>query len=340
MAFEWLRFLDQHRIEYKSSGANVSRNHVAIHCPFCGPQDPSMHLSVNLEGKGFHCWRHPDHRGKNPARLVQALLGVSADRARTIVGQSVFIPDDFMQRVQSQFSPPQAATFPRIKLPIEFKPFGTGLPSERPFRNYLLKRKFTERQLEYITKRYSVRYCTSGPYRGRVMFLVKVRGEIVTWTGRSIYPDVELRYKALSPDPDRAEREGSPTAHGAISHYLPWYDRLRGTREAHTLVLCEGPMDAIKVNLLGARYGICATCFFTSSPTERQIELLHTLCPQFKRRILLLDAGTLAMGIRIAADLSGLDVKLGELPPHLKDPGEFDSVTFSDFALALGITPA
>jgi hypothetical protein len=334
MAFDWTRFFEQHRIDFQASGSNVSRNHVAIHCPFCGRDDPSMHMSVHLEGKGWRCWRHPQHRGKSPAKLVQALLGVSWERAKAMVGETVYVPDDFMSRVQAQINPPKAPTPKAISLPKEFKAFGKGLPSERPYRNYLLGRGFTDKQIDTITKRYGVRYCTSGPYSGRVVFVVRYEGEIVSWTGRAISKSQELRYKALSADPERAEREGSQVAHSAISHYLLWYDRIRDT-DARTLVLCEGPMDALKVDMLGDRYGICATCFFTSSPTDRQVELLHTLCPQFKRRILLLDRGTLALAIRVTAGLSSLDVKLEEVPQGLKDPGEFDPVTFRDFALAL-----
>lgn len=334
MSWDWTRFFDNHRIDYDTSGPNVSRNHVAIHCPFCGPQDPSRHLSVNLEGKGWRCWRHPEHRGKSPVKLVQALLGITNDRARAMVGDAVFVPEDFMQRVQQQFMPAVNKPLPPITLPKEFRAFGTGLPSERPYRRYLLERAFTDDHLAVLTRQYGVRYCVDGPFKGRVVFVIRFGGEIVSWTGRTISSSQTLRYKALSTDPDRAAREGVPVARGAISHYLLWYDRLLEW-DADTLVLCEGPIDALKVNLLGAEHGICATCFFTSSPTEQQVELLHTLCPQFRRRILLLDANTLAMGIRVTARLSGLDVDLGTLPPHLKDPGEFNRGTFRKFALAL-----
>lgn len=335
MAFDWLRFLEQNHIEVKTSGKNVSRGNVAVHCPFCGPQDPSEHMSIRLDGKGWRCFRHPDHRGKNPARLVQMLLGCTWEHASKLVGNAINIPSDFMAAVRQQFESPPIIDAPPIKLPPEFKPLNNGLPSGRRFRNYLRRdRGFTTEDIAIMTRRYGLRYCTHGAYKGRIIFPVWFEGKLISWTGRTIYEVEELRYRTLSVDPERAEREGYPAARGAISHFLLWYDDLLDV-DADTLVMMEGPFDALKVDMLGRRHGICGTCFFTSSPTEPQIELLHTLCPQFKRRVLLLDRGTLATSIRVSSMLSGLGVVTRETPALLKDPGEFTRDSFDNFALAL-----
>lgn len=335
MAWDWQRFLDQHRVEHQTSGPNVSRGNVTVHCPFCGADDPGHHMSVNLEGKGWRCWRNPAHRGRKPARLVAGLLGISLERARDMVGETPFVPDDFIDRVRGLSASKQAQGDQRsIKLPKEFRPFGLGKPSERPYRNYLRERGVGDADIDMLTKRYAMFYCTEGPYAKRIIFTVKFEGRLVNWTGRHLSPNVTLRYKTLSIDPETARDEGTPVAVGAISHYLLWYDRLLKS-DCDTLVLCEGPFDALKVDLLGWDYGICSTCFFTAAPTREQIELLHTAYPQFKRRILLLDKNTLALGARIVADLSALDVRLGTLPKGLKDPGLFDRKTFKQFVLAL-----
>lgn len=334
MAFDWPRWLEQNRIEVKTSGANVSRDNIAIHCPFCGGADQGAHMSVNLAGKGFRCWKHPQHRGKNPARLVQALIGCTWERAQQIVGNTVHVPSDFLAKVQGQFAAPKAMALPPITIPQEFKAFGKGKPSEKPFRNYLRDRDFDDHDIDNLTRYWGVYYATNGPYRGRIIFTIRHAGAIVAWTGRTIHAREELRYKALSTDPERAEREGSPVAHGAISHYLLWYDKLLSAG-GETIVIVEGPFDALKINVLGWRDGICATCFFTAAPTDMQIDLLHSVCPQFERRVLLLDAGTLATGIRVTTNLSGLGVVTGTLPKGLKDPGEFTRTTFSNFLLAV-----
>lgn len=333
MAFEWQRFCEQNGIEFAQGGANTSRDNITVHCPFCGSADPSQHMSINLQGKGWRCWRHPQHRGKNPARLVQALLNCDWQRASQIVGQAIYVPSDFLDRVRGTINPPKIEKRPGLKVPSEFKRF-QGLPSELPYANYLYGRGFTDEEIAGMSSRYSMRYCTSGPFRGRIIFLVRYTGELVAWTGRSISKYEELRYKALSVDPERTTAMGYEAALGPISHYLLWWDRLQNV-DADTIVLCEGPFDALKVDVLGRRFGICATCFFTSSPTDAQIDLLHELCPQFKKRILLLDKGTFALGMRVVSRLSGLGVRTYEIEHGLKDPGEHTPETFERFALAV-----
>lgn len=321
MAFDWIRFFERHGVAFASSGANVSRGNVAIHCPFCGSDDAGQHMSVSTDGRGWRCFRRHDHRGKSPARLVQALLGCSSEQARALVG-GTFVPDDFMAAVSRAMATPQhvEADRPVLRMPPEFKRFAR-LPSSKLFIRYLRDRDFSDEQIERLSPRYDIRYCTVGPYRGRIVFPVKFEDQLVSWTGRSIYPTALLRYRALTNDVERAREEGMGQAMGPISHFLLWYDKLMKA-DADTLCLCEGPFDALKVDMLGAGDGVRATCFFTSGPTAPQIALLHTLLPRYRHRYLLLDRGTLPNAIRIQGQLTGLGVELVELPSALKDPGE------------------
>lgn len=331
--FDWIRFLDQHRVEYNQSGANTSRDNVTVHCPFCGTADPSKHMSINLSGKGWRCWRNTQHRGKNPARLVQGMIGGTFERASEIVGNAIFVPDDFMARVRAQYDPPPDIKPTPIKLPPEFKAF-SYMPSARPYEEYLRRRGFSWKQIDRMTDRYDVRYCTRGAYSGRIIFPVRFNRQLMAWTGRTISSRDELRYRALSTDPERAAKEGYAAALGAISHYFLWYDMV-SEADADTIILGEGPFDALKVNILGRREGITSTCFFTSEPTEPQIDLLHELLPRFKNRYMLLDKGTFATGIRLARSLSTLGIIPAQLPDGLEDPGTFDQLTFTKFVLAL-----
>lgn len=325
MAFEFERFFEQNGIPFATSGSNVSRGNVAIHCPFCGAADEGQHMSVNLHGAGFRCFRSPDHRGKNPARLVQALLGCTWPRAQSIVGHNIFIPQDFAAHVGKLMAPKVAPPQRKLTLPDNFKPIGERW-SAKPYLAYLTgdDRAFTMQQAMRMTERYDLRCATQGPYKRRVIFPIMFEGKLVSWTGRAIDAQTEIRYKTLSADPERAEREGCGQAVGPITDYLLWYDRIMDA-DADTLVVCEGPFDAAKVDVLGMRDGIVATCVFTSRPTNRQIDLLHTVLPRFKRRLLVLDRGTLATSIKVQSDLMGLGLLLRELPRELKDPGQFAS---------------
>lgn len=323
--FDWERFFDQNGIPYAATGTNVSRGNVAIHCPFCGSSDEGQHMSVNLHGKGWRCFRRPDHRGKGSARLVQALLGCTWERAKYLVGEAVYIPEDFNAQVHKLLAPPPPPIARKLKLPGHFKTIAERW-SARPFLNYLTgpDRNFTMQQALRLTERYGMRYATQGAYKRRVVFPIHFEGKLVSWTGRAIDKGTEIRYKTLSDDPERAEREGEGQALGPITDYLLWYDDALEA-DADTLVICEGPFDACKVDVLGRREGIVASCVFTSRPTNRQVELLHTLLPRFKHKLLLLDRGTLPTMLRVQSELTGLGLQLAELPRSLKDPGEFKS---------------
>lgn len=327
MAFNWVQFLDSNHVHYATSGPNVSRGHVAVKCPFCGPQDPSEHMSINLKHGGWRCFRNHNHSGKSPVYLVQAVISCSRERAQAIVGEGVFIPDDFLGTVRGLVAPQQTAPREAITMPPEFKRFGMGLPSAERFIKYLLERGFERKQINLLTKRWGLRYCTSGKFKGRIIFPVIFEGQLMTYTGRTIYKDVELRYKTLSYDP---ELEETPAV-GPISDYLLFYDKLMDNkRDADTLIFCEGPFDALKVNVLGRPHGIMATCFFTASPSQGQIDLAGDLVSVFRRRYLMLDRGTLATALRTQIDMSTLVHRVLTLPKHIKDPGDLDEQSLLD----------
>jgi hypothetical protein len=340
MPFDWTQFFARHRIEVKTSGSNVSKNNVAIHCPFCGSRDHSQHMSVNLDNRGWRCFLNPrQHKGKNPARLVQELLHISAGEANRIVGNKTFVPDDFASRVKRMLVKEEAESIVRKSLlvPEEFKKF-RGLSSSRAYENSLVyERGFNRDDIPAIADRYDLRYCVRGRFAGRIIFLIYQDEKLTSWTGRSISERTNLRYMALSPDEDKEKQAQGlqwQEAHAPISHHLLWFDDLMHSK-AHTLVLCEGPFDALKINVLGRRMGIVATCFFTAQPTDPQIELLHQVVPRFERTILLLDAKTFLTTLRVTRELSSLGVERGGLPQgfRLKDPGEFTEKSFSQFVL-------
>jgi len=327
MAFDWQHFLDSRGIPYVTKGKNVARNSVAVRCPFCGNEDPSQHMNINLAGKGWGCFRNDEHRGKSIARLVQALLGCSWELAHSIAGTTTSLPDDFYGTVMGLVTPkPQEQGKPRVlELPKEFRRFDEPRPSAKPFLRYLEdERGFFPDEIATLTKRYGVYYATSGWFRYRVLFTVRENGALVSWTGRSISTTTLERYKTLPVDSEETKDSGLPTAIGPLPDYLLWFDRLMKA-DADTICLCEGPFDALKVSVLGRSLGIVATCFFTAAPTARQVSLLHEVLPRYKHRFLLLDRGTLAKSLRIAGDLSVLNVIPTEMPAGVKDPGDFHS---------------
>ena len=72
-----------------------------------------------------------------------------------------------------------------------------------------------------------------------------------------------------------------------------------------------------------------ATCFFTAAPSDRQVSLLFDLFFQFRKRVLLLDRGTLTTTMRTHARFAGFKVKAATLPSRWKDPGELTKDAFA-----------
>jgi hypothetical protein len=234
-----------------------------------------------------------------------------------MAGEEAVGTDNLLVRVQAMLMPqPKPTPMRPLTLPHTFKPLFDTRRSQ--FIRYMHKRGFHDFAK---LKPYGLQVCTTGPFCYRIIFPVYFNARLVTWTGRAISP-CDQRYKSLSYDPDKAE--GDTIAEGPISDYLLWFDDLLKVRE-DTIVLTEGPFDALKVDYLGRQHGIRASCFFTAAPSEHQISLLHELLPRFTNKLLLLDRNTTATAMRVAARLSALGVRYLQLPEGVKDPGEIMS---------------
>jgi hypothetical protein len=294
--------------------------------PFCGPDDHSEHLGIDLSQERWACWRNPQHRGKSPIRLVAALINCTFEQAADLTGKQRYIPSDFGNKVLAALAP---ATIKKEKersltLPKEFKTF-RDVPSAQPFLRYLEGRGFGRRFiLSKFSQSYGMYYAVRGPYRYRVIFTIEINGKLLCWTGRAIN-DARLRYKALSDDPEKAQAEGYDPAVARTVDLLLWYDDLVHS-DAHTLVLCEGPFDALKVRFLGQGKGVVASCFFTAAPSEAQIALLCGVADRFKRRIILLDQGTLPVALHSRGRMAGIDAEVVVLPIGIKDPGDLTNL--------------
>lgn len=327
MAFDWQTTLTHYGVAFATSGKNVSKHNFVVHCPFCGAEDQGMHMSVSTDGKGWRCFRRVEHRGRRPHRLLAALLNISIQQAARLVGDSLYVPSDILSAVQAALGvngKAQEARKPPA-MPSSFAKISTTSVLARPGAAYLERRGFTDKQIDRMTERYGLRYCRSGSYKGRVIFPVVMDGELKAWTGRHVGSS-DLRYKSLSADPEKANDEGFEPALGPISDYLLFYDRV-DTSRADTLYLCEGPFDALKVDVL-AQGDAVATCFFTAAPSRAQVDLLFELIPTFKYTWLMLDRGTLATALRVRPMLTGLNLSIAHLPEGVKDPGDLTQRQF------------
>lgn len=320
MSFDWVDFLERHGIEYVTQSPNIGRGELGIKCPLCGPSDPSQHMSINPGGRGWVCRRDRRHHGVSPVRLIQALLGCSAQEAARLVGRPL-LPGaaDVLSQVESLVGPSRdlpSLESPRpLREPHEFRVF-SGKPSERPYMRYMVGRGFSKAFVRRASAEMGLRYCVHGRFGGRVMFLVHREGRLVNWTGRSISSRAKRRYQAHTPDPELAAEWGLEPADASIEGCLLWYDDLMaGGRE---LMVVEGPMDALKLRMLGCQ----ATCLFTNTLSDGQVSMLRELAPRFERRIIMLDRGAEAAMMVAVSRLAALGFRPAWLPAGVGDPGE------------------
>jgi len=313
MYFDWKKFCDQRRIPYVTKGSNTARNHISIRCPFCGASDPSEHMGLHLDPRDpkWGCFRGASHRGRDPAYLVQALLGCTPAVARSLVDQQKPETDAFSETVQRLLYPQpterRSTALRELRMPPEFKPlFGSDTSYARKFFRYLRYRGFED--VDDLAEQFDLRYCLVGRYRERLIVPFFDGGALVGWTGRAVLARTP-RYLTLSPD------EGA-LVDDSFVWQREWVRRGRGT-----LVIVEGPLDALKVDwYLPTRSPRVVTCLF-GKPKARQVDFLIGAARQYERVVVALDADAYSDALALGAQLeeSGARVAVPQLPE--KDPG-------------------
>lgn len=324
--FNWEQLLKDQRVPYIESGANVKRGELAIQCPFCGSADPSKHLGLNLETGWWSCWRNrAQHSGKSPLRLIMKLLSVPYGRAREIagLGDDYIDPEGFdavaarlMGRNKTEGRPEQTQRR-ALRLEESFLDISTRIRT-RKYWNYLYTRGFNssatsrEDDVDALCRQYNLK-AGQGAWTDRIIVPYYQDGKLVTWTGRAI-SQATIRYKDLDLESSLMAPKETLFNHDAM---------LEGGK---TLVLVEGPFDALKLDFYGARYGVRAVALSTNSIKSEQAFLLQTAIAKFDQVIVMLDNAT-ALGIidsvRMKAALSFLpDVKIAGVPYGAKDAGD------------------
>jgi len=343
MNFDWPQFLTTHSIEFHSSGKSVARGNVNIHCPFCGDADQGFHLGLALEQRRpyWACWRNPEHRGRNPARLIMRLLGCTKATADSYLAANDYSSleryEQIVQRLAVPLQPPPPLE-KRIRrstqLPHEFYPLDEGRHRHK-YIDYLEGRGFADVASHWA--RYDLHYCLTGYFARRLVLPIYRDGELLTWTARDITGHSSLRYRTLSDKPDTARSQGYAPARGNIKDTLYNWDRAQ--RGGRTLILCEGPLDALKLNWY-ANQRLMAVAFF-GMPTPGQIALTLELSHRFEQIVLTLDRDAGSQAYAVREQLQGLvrcPVRWERLAA--KDPGELTESEANAFFRALDVAHA
>ncbi len=321
MFFDFEHFCQQNRITYISHGVNVKANEINISCPFCAETsdpDPSCHCGVDSERGVFSCWRNTSHRGKKLHRLLMKLLRCSFAQAQQILGLPVWttppsIFKQFDEDAEKLFHD-EVVEIPQLEFFKDFRTFGTKFHHEKDFVNYLISRDFSKNDIVKVATQYNLRWAVSGPFRQRIIFPNYYDQQLINWTARSIVT-TPVRYRALS------ETEGAMVS---IKKSLYQWDSLI-EQPTRCVVVMEGPLDAIKLDFYGKKFGFRGTCLYNKQTTVEQQSLIIALSDVFDEVILWLDDDALEDAERLISQCTGLvDLTLAKVNPGIHDAGELN----------------
>mgnify|MGYP003108609928 CR=1 FL=1 len=312
---DWRQILDEHGIDYVlGPAANVRKDHIGINCPLCG-NDTKHHYSISLtDGKVRGCWRDPSH-WLSPAALLSELTGMAYQKAKDQVsgdGDRTSTTAELLRALSPPESQPKTELQP-LEMPSTFQRFTGSTGREEPFARYL-----RERGLHYpqeLSRDFDLRWCGSGRWAPRIVFPIyrDQDGLLVGWTSRAIGP-ARARYLA-HPEGDAMERlvwQSSPEVAGA------------------TLVVVEGPFDALKVAAAGVP-DVVSVALLTNHAGPAKLSRLVSLGRQAERTIVLLDEGAEAQALDLASDLAVIHASLEFVPPEFSDPGEMGIADMAEF---------
>ena len=344
---DWPTLLRAHGIEFVESGPSTARGNIYTRCFICGA-DGGFHLGIHLgrgrAWRGWGCWKNASHRGRSARRLLGGLLGIGLSQAQALLdargGASIAPDDEIGRRVadmrgQGLLDEPGAGE--PLAFPDEIKLIQTT-GQGRLFLSYLDERGWLPADAARVCFRYKLRYAMRGAFSYRLVVPIysesgdrdKLRYDLVTWTGRTISPDVEPRYKTLSTDPEKATEDETPLARAKISDCLFGEDQLF-TQMGRGLVVCEGPLDAIRVDYAGHRLGVRGTCLFGKALSDVQVDKLHAIAPYYGTKLLLLDRDATMDAYRMVERLGPSGFRAARLPRRYKDPGEMSLTAIEDF---------
>lgn len=301
-----LDILNRYNVDYVDRGKNVAKGNVNIQCPWCGEADHSQHLGINLETGMWGCWRNVKHRGRKLYRLLSKLTGLSQAEARRATGEGVLraVQRGDMERAVSgltedpvtyvQHSSPRVIGLPRASRPI-CAPGIDPMRAEVRFRNYLQKeRGFPKHNHKRLARQYGLLYCVAGRFSDRLIIPIYENKKLMTYIGRSIYPDASLRYLALDADESRKQ----------VKDCLYNYDA--AMEGGSVLFFVEGAFDTMKIDFYSQRNEVRAVGLFNMNLEVEQADLVSDLHGRFDRHIILLDEGQVSQSLDLQARLEPL----------------------------------
>ena len=307
----------RHGINILESGKNVRKGCFAIHCPLCGSSDPSQHCNVQLNGKGFQCWRNKSHKGSLKYLLTILVGAAAANEALEEIADETF--DDFDKMVAQLYEedkPKAEIPAKHLEWPMGSRKIRNAAPTTAFWKHFVTKRGFREEDVDEVCDRYDLRCAVHGEWNGRYILPVfSWDGYLIAWTGRALGKST-LRYKAFPKD-------------GTIKTSL--FGLPEAQRGGERLLIVEGPFDQLKTDFYASKkchsVGVMST-----SIKAGQKSMLFRLARLYTEVCIALDEFALEQALSLQSELSFLKPRVLTIPEHFKvglpadeemDPGMF-----------------
>lgn len=278
---KFTEILDTLNIPYKSSGHEHCRpGWLQLDCPWCA-KPGHYRLGYNLSKGYFHCW------ACGAVRLQPTLCEISEKSIKEILNLTNGI---ILDRV-----PEKLKVSGTLKMPL-----GVEDELRKGHKEYLKRRGFDWERIQRI---WGIKGL--GPYAKelswRIWIPIYYRGEIVSWTTRSIRDDHKLRYRSAKKEQEKIDHK----------HLLYGEDFATDSVTIH-----EGPLDVWKV-------GPGAVGTFGTGYTRQQLVKMS----KFSKRAVCFDnesAGQKAAA-KLASELSLFDGDTYNVCLNAKDAGSASS---------------
>lgn len=312
-----LEFLDAAGLSYKENSVSY-----IFDCPRCGRKDK---LYIRKHDGRFVCWWCKEAEGfQGKAEFALADLTASP---LIVVKRALYGPDSVSGRAEflsidvgDFFGNDDELDVDAVEIPEMRFPFGDYYPIED---------RFSSRGREYLegrgiplalAKEYHLRY---SPLKKRVVFPVEIGDRLVGWQERIITntdhfdekkSEVVHVQKVLS-------SKGIPTAQTVM-----FANRMRGSSH---VVICEGPIDAMKAHLCGGNictmgkavgHGQISTIRDPERLTRTEIGQIAN--SGIRRVYLALDPDAAEETNRLVREFGDLEVYVMHAPAPFKDLGE------------------
>jgi hypothetical protein len=238
MSIDYRRLFDDLRVEYVDRGANTSRGHINIACPWCGGEDPSHHLAINEENGGYFCYRsHGQHTGYSVWKLLIQMRVPRVEMERLV------------ERYSNGSQPPPRSEPPPGDTNVYWDSFGLASESQEAL-DYLASRGYTDPH--FVARRCDLRVCEEGRLARRILLPISDGRRIIGYTARAMHARMVPKYLT------------HPAVSGGV--YVP----VEPLTE-RPLFLVEGPFDALK--LWAASGHSVAALLGLALPPGRQLRL-------------------------------------------------------------------